>query len=98
MLDTALYAVTLTTIYHSDHLRDDQKSGFFIIGNAVFSKKENAIAYMRRMVEMFCPQSSIGVTYHYVENCEDMVICKDKPGFMTLKFKVELLYKDVFNG
>ena len=53
---------------------------------------------MRRMVEMFCPQSSLGETYYYVEYHEDKAICKDKPGIMTQVFKVEQLYKDVFNG
>lgn len=98
MLDTTLYAVTLTTIYHSQYLRDDEKTGFYIVGNAVFSKKENALAYMRRMVDMFCPQSTLDKTYYQVKYYEDKAICKDKPGIMTQVFKVEQLYKDVFNG
>lgn len=95
--DNYLYAITMTTIYHSKYLRDDEKSGFYIVGNTVFSKKERALAYMRHMVDVFCPKTILDKTYYHISYHEDEVICRDKPGVITVKFKVERLYKDMFN-
>lgn len=87
------YAVYYSSKYKNANTNEYELLHVFIIGECIFSKKEDARAYMK---ETFPDFRTIGFTSKTLNETEDMIEIEEGDGLMKKRAEVITLYADQF--
>lgn len=87
------YAVYYSSKYKNSDINEYVTLNVFIIGDSIFSNKEDARAFMK---ETFPGFITIGLTSKTINETEDMIEIEEADGLMKKRAEVMPLYADTF--